>query len=626
MEWCAAPPLALSGNAQVTSIHPWVSRVDAADLASRQCGSADWGVGGQINNDRMTSEAFLRANLRTVFLRAGLTGLAISTVVSCSADPSASTGSAEQAVINPPLPSNLNLILHAKTTLTVGAFSRVTGDVGSSGLNGSVLFDVSSGQNIFSFPPPNVLANTVTINTTASVGHVVGNDITNNGTVFDQVLGLDPATMPQVPAVTAAAPGSANVVINQNQSRQLCPGRYGALSLGVNSVLNLNGGVYQVTRLTLADGARLEPSEPVVILVSGAVTTGVGSVIQPSAQSLNPMTADSIRIETGGAVTIGDSSQIRAHVLATGRFQTARNVTLSGAAWARSINIGTGNSINGEATFSLQAPSVPPPCNDNNTCTADACVGGGTAAAFCRNTPLPADTSCADGDTCNGAETCDGAGACRSGQNADEGTSCPNGNACDGDERCNGFGSCLGGTPPEVDDGNQCTADACDPATGVSHNAVPDGTRCNGAGTCQQGVCSVQGAVFSEDFIQFQEAPAQCSSWNDFLDNRLSDTTYGSVSVTGTFDFSGVTCADPTSATQICQALHHRTSASVFCNGHTWNVGDCGGSPEIAVDNGVCLCTFGFDHTLRPCVFTNWGGVGTQTCSAQSQTMTIACQ
>jgi hypothetical protein len=321
------------------------------------------------------------------------------------------TGSAEQEVVNPPLPS-LTLVLNARTTVTVGAFTSVSGDVGASGPNGSVLFDVSSSQGFGGF---NVVANTVTVNTQASVGHIFGNDITVNGFASQQTLGLDPAAMPQVPAVTAATPGTTNVSTKENQARQLCPGQYGAISLGVNSTLSLNGGVYHVTRLTLADGARLEPSEPVVILVSGGVTTGIGSSIRPSVQALNPMTAAEIRIEVGGAVTLGDSNQIRAHLLVAGRFTTGKNLALAGAAWARSINVGTSSFLSTDGVFSAQAPSVPPPCNDNNACTADTCVGGGTAAAFCRNAPVPTGTSCGDGNVCNGDEVCDGAGLCLAG-------------------------------------------------------------------------------------------------------------------------------------------------------------------------------------------------------------------
>jgi hypothetical protein len=131
--------------------------------------------------------------------------------------------------------------------------------------------------------------------------------------------------------------------------------------------------------------------------------------------------------------------------------------------------------------------------------------------------------------------------------------------------------------------------------------------------------------VFSESFFQFQDAPAQCTNWNDFLDNQLDLGSFTAVTVSGTFDPTGVTCSDPTAATQICQALHNRATTSVSCNGHSWNIGQCGGL-ELAVDNPVCFCTSGFDHTLRPCEGFQWGGVGTQTCFAPSQTMTVVCQ
>src|SRR5262249_43864145 len=163
--------------------------------------------------------------------------------------PPSATGTAEQAVINPP-PGNLSLVLNAKTSVTVGPFTQVTGDVAGSGRTGSALFDVSSIQSCCS---GNVLANTVTVRTGASVGHVFGNDITMDGVAQQQSLGLDPSALPQVPANSPATPGTVNVTTRENQSRQLCPGQYGAISVGINSTLNLNGGVYQVTRLTLAD-------------------------------------------------------------------------------------------------------------------------------------------------------------------------------------------------------------------------------------------------------------------------------------------------------------------------------------------------------------------------------------
>ncbi|HEY6178538.1 MAG TPA: hypothetical protein VIX73_29000 [Kofleriaceae bacterium] len=435
-----------------------------------------------------TVEASLRVLERFTSFRASLFALASLSVVNCTVDAPQPTGTAEQEVVNPPLPTNLNLILNAKNTITIGPFTQVSGDVGSAGLNGSVLFDVSSSQSCCS---NNVLANTVTVRTGASVGHVFGNDITVDGFAQQQSLGLDPTALPQVPAATPVAPGTTNVSTNQNQSRQLCPGQYGAISLGINSTLNLNGGVYQVTRLTLADGARLEPSEPVVILVSGGVTTGIGAFIRPSAQSINPMTAADVRIEVGGTITLGDSTQVRAHLLVpTGKITTGKNTSLTGAAWAKTIIIGSQSFVGGEGVFSAHAPSVPPPCNDNNACTTDTCVSSGTAG-FCRNTAVPSGTSCEDGNLCNGAELCDAAGQCQPGTTADAGSSCADGDVCNGDETCDGFGTCVSGTPPVVTDGNSCTADACDPITGVSHVSLPDGTPCGSGGVCQAGTCSV---------------------------------------------------------------------------------------------------------------------------------------
>ncbi|MBC7973511.1 MAG: hypothetical protein H7138_00895 [Myxococcales bacterium] len=555
-------------------------------------------------------------------LGAGLLGLATLSLVGCAAE-SPQLGAAEQAAINPPIPADLNLILNARTSVTIGAFTQVSGDVASSGVNGSVLFDVSARQGFFS--GDNLLANTVNVRVGASVGRIFGNDITVEGSREAISLGLDPSTLPQVPAVTAAAPGTAAVSVAANQAKQLCAGQYGAISLGANATLNLNGGVYQLTRLTLAEGARLEPSEPVILLISGNMTTGTGAIVQAAAGALNPMTSADIRIEVAGAVTVGDSNRLRAHLLVpNGKFTTGKNTTMAGAAWAKTIQIGTQNNLSTSGVFTAQALSLPPPCNDNNACTADQCVSAGTIA-FCRNTTVPAGTSCADDNTCNGTELCTAAGQCAAGTPLTAGTSCADGDVCNGDEACNGRGTCVDGTPLVVNDRNTCTADSCDPVDGVANDSVPDGTSCSGIGVCEAGSCSVEGAIFSEDFPGFQEAPAQCDRWNDFLINEVVADSYSSVSMNGTFNLLGFTCSDPAAATAVCRAMHDGSFASVFCDGHQWNVGQCGGV-EVSVDSGICSCSFP-GNSVRPCTsFGDWGGINTSTCGAPSQNLTVICQ
>jgi hypothetical protein len=530
------------------------------------------------------------------------------------------TGTAEQEAVNP-LPANLNLILNAKTSVTIGPFTQVFGDVGSSGLSGSALIDV----NAFQAFGGRLLANTVTVQVGAQAGQVIGNVLNIFGFAGSQALGLDPAAMPSVPSATAATPGTTGLSVAANQAKQACPGQYGAMVLGTNSTLNLNGGVYHLTRLSLAEGARLQPSEPVVLVVSGNFTTANGARIEPSPQSINAMSADNIRIEVAGTATFGENNFVRAHVLVpNGKLTTGRNTTLQGSAWARSIAIGTQNVLFNEGLFSAVTPSVAAPCNDNNACTADQCVVAGTAA-FCRNAAQPSGTLCEDGNTCNGAETCNGAGQCLAGATATAGTPCLDGDACNGNEACNGFGTCVPGAPPVVDDGNTCTADACNPATGVSNDPLPDGTTCSGLGTCEGGVCNFQGNVFSQDFPQVGDVSAQCNVWNDFLDNQLVNRNYTSVKMSGSFDPTGVTCNDPTAATQICQTLHNRGFASVLCDGRTWNVGQCGGV-ELSVDTAICVCqTPG--RTVRPCIGAEfWGGVNTETCFAPTQNITVICE
>ena len=145
-------------------------------------------------------------------------------------------------------------------------------------------------------------------------------------------------------------------------------------------------------------------------------------------------------------------------------------------------------------------------CDDFNPCTQNTC----DPALFCVFPPEPAATPCDDGfactvtDQCDGSGTCVGASVCDDGNPctddfADEanacacshvaaaaGTACNDASACTTLDACDGSGVCVGSQPLACDDGNACTTDSCDAATGCVHTAVTcdDGNACNGGETC----------------------------------------------------------------------------------------------------------------------------------------------
>ena len=82
---------------------------------------------------------------------------------------------------------------------------------------------------------------------------------------------------------------------------------------------------------------------------------------------------------------------------------------------------------------------------------------------------------------------------------------CADGNVCNGIERCLGT-VCIPSVPIPCDDGDPCTADACDPAIGCSHaeelcpadcTGRPDGTRCVDGTVCTVGDTCVSGSCVS---------------------------------------------------------------------------------------------------------------------------------
>src|SRR5262245_26428036 len=187
------------------------------------------------------------------------------------------------------------------------------------------------------------------------------------------------------------------------------------------------------------------------------------------------------------------------------------------------LSCSDGNPCNGEEVCQSGGclPGTPLDCNDGNACTVDTCAGPNG----CRNLPIPGcctdDLDCADASACTTQERCV-AGLCTSNPvSCDDGNpcttdscdpgsgcihnpvingiACGDGNVCNGIETCQS-GSCALGTPPNCDDGNVCTIDACDALSGCTHQQTPgccatdadcsDNSACTINERCRNQTCS----------------------------------------------------------------------------------------------------------------------------------------
>jgi len=139
----------------------------------------------------------------------------------------------------------------------------------------------------------------------------------------------------------------------------------------------------------------------------------------------------------------------------------------------------------GEGTCQF-TPAVGASCEDNNLCiTGDTCDANGT----CQPGTTPA--VCDDGNVCTD-DSCDNEFGCVNTINVapcDDGSFCTMGDTCDG-------GTCTGGAAVFCDDGDICTTDSCNPATGCATTPVV----CNDGNLCTDDSCqSASGCVFTPD-------------------------------------------------------------------------------------------------------------------------------
>ena len=156
----------------------------------------------------------------------------------------------------------------------------------------------------------------------------------------------------------------------------------------------------------------------------------------------------------------------------------------------------------GACLANLAAPGAS--CGDpaSGDCNgADSCDAAGT----CLPNLAEPGTSCGDpaSSDCNGADSCDTAGSCLPNLAA-PGATCGNpGDSCTDPDSCDDGGSCSVGLPLDCDDGDECTADACDQLMGCSNTPI---SNCNVAvpAASRGGDALIALMLLASAFVAFQ--------------------------------------------------------------------------------------------------------------------------
>lgn len=118
-----------------------------------------------------------------------------------------------------------------------------------------------------------------------------------------------------------------------------------------------------------------------------------------------------------------------------------------------------------------------------------------------------------------------------------------------------------------------------------------------------------------------------CSGWTTYCLGL--GTFYSTVKMSSSSDTVGRTCTNSTIATNLASNLKAGTAYSAYdsATGFTWCTGSCGSeSRTLSATGTTCQCD-NPGYTYRPCIGgasgTNWGGIGTNSCGAPAQTVTI---
>ncbi len=178
----------------------------------------------------------------------------------------------------------------------------------------------------------------------------------------------------------------------------------------------------------------------------------------------------------------------------------------------------------GCVTCNNNSECIPANAEDINPCVDYVC----NPAQICAISFKDQVEACDDGFSCTQNDTCNGGGACLG---TDTPALCDNGVFCDGAEQCNPRAAnadaegCVAGQPAIVDDGVDCTTDACDPELDVATHTPTDACECQQDNDCDQ-TC-LEGTCSNVDFTCSRVPSAPDTPCNDGDNCTVGDTCNG---------------------------------------------------------------------------------------------------
>lgn len=275
-------------------------------------------------------------------------------------------------------------------------------------------------------------------------------------------------------------------------------------------------------------------------------------------------------------------------------------------------------------------------CDDQNPCTSDSCFRSPTnrGAGSCVHVNLAEATPCEDGLACTFEEACS-AGVCVPGRTLEPDASCDDGNSCTVSDACDVSHRCIGtpvvgdacddgnactsedrclagpdgtalceGTSRDCSDGDLCTEDRCDPATGICLHPPID---CTDGNACTTDACDPATGLCRRDNV-----PGGCF---DGLSCTTGETCVGGNCVGA----QPVVCQQAQCGTYSCLeedgACRWRPSGSDNCPAST----QC---TTYYCDNGFCQR---FDYSFTPCTLSGYCGIAQCIRGGCQPTVTFNC-